>query len=724
MPASDASVDSTYVFGPFRLDPREAALFRGAEVVALTPKVFDTLLVLVEQAGRVVSRDTLMEKVWPDSVVSDSTLSQNIWVLRTTLGEDETTKYIETVPRRGYRFIAPVTRENVGAAGLAPPGSHASGGASPAAPTVHENVKRLAANDELYSQEFVVIRRRRSSRRFPLAWIAAAVAISVVITALVMWLVSRRSVPPARVQAPAPELLPIEDYVTEIAISPDGKQFAYVARDSQDRCALFLRQRGAAQTSVPLEKDAADIRRLAFSPDGSTLTYQRLGRGQQTEYALFARSLATGEKRQLIGGIMTAAAAPRSRAILYVPESTTEQALILRGASQADRRILTIRSAGERLGRLAWSADEHFVAATHYRGGWYLAVIDIEKGSLRDIAGPWHTIRGFAWTPDGKSILTAAGISATASELFRIDASSGAAERVPTALHTVGNISLTADGKTIATFEPSVSGRVVTFTPGSSERSELLPSVKSGSSPHWCTGGFVAEREIGGSPDLWLLDAHGEPIRQLTSTPDREAELAVSPDGKRIAYTVFSPDGRSSIWLLSLDTRVAVNLTGDVHARRPAFTRDGRSILYSDPVSWWRTMIVSTETRQTKPLLQGITSFAKPSPNGQYLVAATWPRIADWPSYVVLRASDRSVVSTFWMQDAEQFDWLDDETLTFAKPTGADYTIFKVPVRGGEPVAMASFDSKIESYDYDRATQRFLVATIVPSSRAYLLRNE
>lgn len=707
MTSAELSVDIFYTFGPFRLDPQQALLSRGSEAVALTPKVFDTLLVLVENAGRVVARETLMERVWPDTVVSDSTLSQNIWVLRTTLGEDEATKYIETVPRRGYRFVAPVTR--------AEPAAEAAPVAPAAAP--RPDIQQLAPSDEQYSQEFVVIRRRRSSRRRQsVVWIAIAVVLSVAITAATVSFFNRKAV-----SANAPELLPIEDYVTEIAISPDGRQLAYVARDSQDRCALFIRARGEAQTSVVLEKDVADVRRLSFAPAGDTLYYQRLGRGQQTEYALYAYSFANGQKREVISGIMTAAVAPRSGALLFVPESRTEHTLILRNGG--DRRILSVNIGTERFGRLAFSPDERLVAATHYRDGWYVAAVDLEKRSLRDVAGPWHTVRGFAWTPDGQHLYVSAGASAGESALHRIDVTSGASERVTTSLHAVGNISMTADGKTIATFEPAVSGRIVTFTPGSSERSELLPSVKSGSSPHWCNGGFVAVREIGGAPDIWLLDPHGQPVRQLTHTSDREAEIAVSPDRNSIAYTVFSTDGQSSIWMLPLDTRVAVNLTGDVHARRPAFTRDGRSVIYSDPVNWWRTMIVSIDTRQPRPLLRGIASFAKPSPNGQYLVAATWPRrIADWPTYAVLRANDQSVVKTFWLQDAEQFDWLDDETLAFARPSGADYTIYKVPVRGGAPEPVASFDSKIESYDYDRATKTFLVATVVPSSRAYLLR--
>ncbi len=98
-----------YGFGPFRIDPTERTLLSGNDPVPLTPKVFDTLLVLVENSGHVLGKNELMQKVWPDSFVEENNLAQNISVLRKVLGEGaEGLKYIETVPKRGYRFVASV----------------------------------------------------------------------------------------------------------------------------------------------------------------------------------------------------------------------------------------------------------------------------------------------------------------------------------------------------------------------------------------------------------------------------------------------------------------------------------------------------------------------------------------------------------------------------------------------------------------------------------------
>ena len=108
-----------YDFGPFHLDVTERVLLRDTEVVPLTPKVFDTLLVLVEAEGHLVEKGELLSTLWPDSYVEESSLTQNISLLRKALGESTNGhQFIQTVPKRGYRFVADVRKV------------HANGGAT------------------------------------------------------------------------------------------------------------------------------------------------------------------------------------------------------------------------------------------------------------------------------------------------------------------------------------------------------------------------------------------------------------------------------------------------------------------------------------------------------------------------------------------------------------------------------------------------------------------
>jgi pimeloyl-ACP methyl ester carboxylesterase/DNA-binding winged helix-turn-helix (wHTH) protein len=99
-----------YQFDGFRVDATERLLFKDNREVSLTPKVFDTLLVLLENSSHVLTKKELMEQVWPDSFVEENNLAQNISILRKALGEGkEGEQYIQTVPKRGYRFVADVS---------------------------------------------------------------------------------------------------------------------------------------------------------------------------------------------------------------------------------------------------------------------------------------------------------------------------------------------------------------------------------------------------------------------------------------------------------------------------------------------------------------------------------------------------------------------------------------------------------------------------------------
>ena len=106
---ADTTERAAYQFGPFHLDVRERRLSRGGEAIPLRLKVFDTLLALVQNAGQLVTKQELLDIVWPETTVEENNLNHNVSVLRKALGEKATgQQYIETVPRVGYRFAAPV----------------------------------------------------------------------------------------------------------------------------------------------------------------------------------------------------------------------------------------------------------------------------------------------------------------------------------------------------------------------------------------------------------------------------------------------------------------------------------------------------------------------------------------------------------------------------------------------------------------------------------------
>src|SRR5262245_53890236 len=98
-----------YEFGAFRLDPVERLLYRDGEVVTLTAKIFDILMVFVRNSGRTLDKEEVMREVWPDQLVEEGNLTRNVSTLRKALGESrDDHRFIVTIPGRGYRFVADV----------------------------------------------------------------------------------------------------------------------------------------------------------------------------------------------------------------------------------------------------------------------------------------------------------------------------------------------------------------------------------------------------------------------------------------------------------------------------------------------------------------------------------------------------------------------------------------------------------------------------------------
>jgi DNA-binding winged helix-turn-helix (wHTH) protein len=100
-----------YVFGEYRLEAQSRMLFRGDDHVPLPPKVAELLLALVDAAGRALSREELLQRLWPETVVEEGSLTSHVSLLRKALGEGPKAQdFIETLPKRGYRFVGSVKR--------------------------------------------------------------------------------------------------------------------------------------------------------------------------------------------------------------------------------------------------------------------------------------------------------------------------------------------------------------------------------------------------------------------------------------------------------------------------------------------------------------------------------------------------------------------------------------------------------------------------------------
>src|SRR6266550_4166782 len=260
-----------YEFGLFQLDVAERRLLREGEPVPLAPKVFDTLLVLVENCGHLLEKDDLMTRLWPDTIVEEATLARNISDLRKALGEIADQKYIETVPKRGYRFVAAVSRSS-----------------DDALIVERHTLSRIITEEDqqqIYepmpdsAREPVTLLLPSDTKSRSRTPVIAALAVGMVVLLTSLWFLVARSARQTQsptvalktatftqlTDQPGPEYFP--------SLSPDGKSLVYASRISGN-WDIYL-QRVGGRNPVNLTKDSpADDTQPAFSPDGERIVFR------------------------------------------------------------------------------------------------------------------------------------------------------------------------------------------------------------------------------------------------------------------------------------------------------------------------------------------------------------------------------------------------------------------------------------------------------------------
>jgi DNA-binding winged helix-turn-helix (wHTH) protein/Tol biopolymer transport system component len=237
-----------YYFGPHRFDGGLRRLYKDDELVVLTPKAADTLVALIERAGRVVEKDELARAVWGEIVVGDDTLAQHISTLRRALGDDANRpRFIATVPRRGYRFIAPVRS--------APAANNGRGEAPAGEPVLVEPA---------------------SAKRRPSGTFVLLICVTTLMAAVGGFIARRLSAhdqPRALVQftIEEPEHHRFAASGGMLALSPNGEYLAFMAIDANGSSSLWLRPL-ASTVSRPLDdtEGAADP---FWSPDSRTIGF-------------------------------------------------------------------------------------------------------------------------------------------------------------------------------------------------------------------------------------------------------------------------------------------------------------------------------------------------------------------------------------------------------------------------------------------------------------------
>lgn len=595
----------SYVFGPFCVDPDRRLLIRDGQPLAITARAFDVLVALLERAGHTVEKDELLRTVWPDTIVEEANLTQQIFNVRKLLGQTDDVPYITNVPRRGYRFVAPVTQPSPA---IAAPGTRSTG------PLARLNAVRLEVP------------------------VHAGARLAVGPTAIV-------------------------------AISPDGSRLAYVAHDgSTTRLYLrpldrfdatplagtdgaagpFFSpdgewigfQRGRRLQKIPVEGGApftlcevADLRGATWSADG-TIVYApgpttglwRVNDDGSGASALTTLDFDGGERTHRWPHLV-----PNGAGVIFTigsagATSFDEASLALVGIA-GGRHDLVLKHATDgrclRDGRLVWARGAALLAARFdvanarvegagrlIQDGVAMSATGVahfacsETGVLVHVPGEAETLRRSLVTvnrtgaqtgrhtsgdsleeprmaPDGRSAIIS--LRGRTSDLWLYEFARGALGR------------LTFDGENFAgiwgpgpgaiTFSASRGGPsdLYRLQPDRSAPPQLLVSSEFDKvASTWSRDGSVlvfTEYHPETGADIWIFDSAANRARPFVCTRFNEYAPVLSPDRSHVAY-VTDESGRAEIVIVSFPDATGKRQLSTEGGTEPVWSADGSELFY------------------------------------------------------------------------------------------------------------------------------------------------
>jgi serine/threonine-protein kinase len=519
-----------YEFGPFRLDPIDRLLWRQHDIVQLPPKAIDMLLLFVESGGRVLSKEDLMARLWPDTFVEEANLSHQVYKLRDALGSDAT--YIETIARRGYRFAAPVKRRveagpmpvverDLAVAGV--PATASAVIAFPAPPPTPQ-VERP--------------KPQHAWRHF-LGWAAAAV---LAVALVWRWQTAPPQAPSGQVHLTIELGEPVVPFVgPSVVLSPDGSTVAFRARSHADgRLQIFVRRLNQ-NAAAPLQ-GTEGVEEFFFSPGGDWI-------GFSSEEKLKKIPTSGGDVITLADvGLFRGGAWTLDGYIVFARSSRGALTKIPDSGGEAHEFSTLDNAAGEVTHRYPQALpDGKTIIFTAHSNSVNYDDATIMAKSLS--GGPPKPILrgGFAarYVESGHLLYVRTGtLFAVSFDLKRL---ATVGKPVPLVERLVGNF-----GSAGAQFSVSTNGTLV----------------------------YLQGTGVAFSAPLVLVDASGH--RQVLREPAAYLAPRFSPDGRRLAFQI-AEGGRSKIWVYDLERQVMSRLTNsrDADEGLPIWTPDGLRIIFS-----------------------------------------------------------------------------------------------------------------------------------------------
>ena len=703
-----------YSFERYLVEVAERRLWRGDELVAITPKAFDTLIVLLENRGRIVEKDALLSEVWQDTFVEESTLAQNISTLRKTLGTvADGTPFIETVPRHGYRFIADV-KEVIGNDEII---------------VVNHRVRTQVTaeherfSDETHSQpetnlaktppktsfsQTLILRLRQNYIGSVIIAVLFCLTLTAVVIAVRDAFQPARSAPPRFAKVEVSKIT-ANGNINLVAVSPDGKYLAYVEKKGENQ-SLQLRQFDNSTTIEILPPKKQTFVGCSFSRDGRQIYYAAYDLEPTPAGDLMSKlyriPLFGGVPQEIIADVDSPPAiSPDGQQVAFTRNNLQDNqtALIVASLAEKNEKTLLIRRLGGiSTGGAEWSPDGRTIVAGVSKNALEmdLLAVDAVSGAEKSLTSEtWQWIGQPKFTADGSSIIFPAFTGRAGNqgdEIWQINyPETGTARKITGAVNGIYGIALTADSKSIIAVK---SDRLSSFWTAAAEKLNQPTQITQNLSEYnviapglnWTPDGkIIYGSTLNGDLDLWLMDtADGSHKKQITADGRANSMPVVTPDNQQIIF-VSNRSGRRNLWRVKIDGSDPRQLTDETGIASPSLSPDGKTVYYTaldPPTSQVYLHKISIDGGASVQMNNVKTYLPQISPDGKWLVCYS-PTVSNGKDIspnelrlTVLAADDAKIVKQFEIVSPwylKPVKWLDVRTFSYATDSGAGSRLWR-----------------------------------------------
>ncbi|MGB7068147.1 MAG: winged helix-turn-helix domain-containing protein [Pyrinomonadaceae bacterium] len=730
-----------YEFAEYRIEKKERLLMRRGEIVPLPPKAVELLFVFIESSGHVLNKDELMNRVWADSFVEEANLSRNVFLLRKVLSEGNGGgKFIETIPRRGYRFAADVTETH---------GDEAIEIISHERTRSHIVIEDIETDDaviqesetgerRLETQERILKPREKVWQQRRGAIVLTAASLAFISTAAFGWyaffIENKTSAPKA---ATTFTLVTNSGKASNASISPDGKFIAYGENYESGEGVIYVRQIDTNREVKLLEPGERTFGGTAFSPDGAFIYYVVYDK-KDPHGALYRIPVLGGIATRVLPnfGSMFTISPDGLRVAFYRKnyERKEESIMIAALDGSGEQAILTRPFSEAILSAIAaWSPDGKTIAfgagvertpdRVHLDVKLYS--VEIESGAIKQLSNEvWSAIGKMNWLADGSGLVFVAARPRVGNQLYLFDYHTGETRRITEGLQSYGNYSMgvTADGNAVAagTWEEKShlwaigadgdTSRSVQLSKGETDGNFGLTNLSDG------RVAYVAR--VGNNYDIWTMNANGSDAKPLTADSFWESGLTATADGRFLIF-ISNRAGGNHLFRMNADGSDIRQLTfGEAADHAPDCSPDGQWIVYQ---SWFADKFtlrkIPIEGGESVQLTDYQSVMPTISPDGNSIACIL-------PSDSRARPATLAIISAAGGEPQKTFAvipfgysyqsprWTrDGQALIYAKQKKQIGNLWKQPVAGGDPAQLTNFNTDvITNYDYSRDGSRLFVS--------------